>query len=443
MKRSEAPLSRAVRATLIAAAAALLVACGRGAARGPAGGPVDLGVSGRSNANASIAADGRFVALVWGAAPEQGATDIYLSTSRDGGAAFGGSLRVNDDASVAAISGEQPPRVALLPRSGQDPSIVVLWTAKREGGTRLFSARSDDGGRTFSAPKVVTGSDAPGNRGWESMAALPDGGVAAIWLDHRELASPGQGGGAMHSGHEHGARPPEQAESVARAQLSKLYFARLDSDAGPREITRGVCYCCKTSLVAGADGSLYAAWRHVYPGNIRDIAFSVSRTGGATFAPPVRVSEDRWELDGCPENGPALAVDGSNRIHVAWPTLVAGDGEGIGATLALFYAMSADGRQFTARQRLPTEGVPRHAQIQLAPDGGVIVAWDEQAGPERRVVMARGVAGPDRSIRFTRETLDDADGGVYPAVASTGDGLVIAWTSGNTGESRIRVERVR
>ncbi len=436
--------SRASRTALVAAAAALLLAgCGRDAGRAPAGGSVDLAVSGRSNANASVAADGRFVAIVWGAAPEQGATDIYLATSRDGGAAFGSPLKVNDDASIASLSGEQPPRVALQPRSEQDPSIVVLWTAKREGGTRLFSARSDDGGRTFSTPAIVTGSDAPGNRGWESMAVIPTGGVGAIWLDHRELASPGQGGGAMHSGHEHGAHPPEQADSVARAQLSKLYFARLDSAANPREITGGVCYCCKTALVAGADGSLYAAWRHVYPGNIRDIAFTVSRDGGATFAPPVRVSEDRWELDGCPENGPALAVDASNRIHVVWPTLVAGEREGSGATLALFYATSADGRTFTARQRIPAEGVPRHAQIRLSPGGGVIVSWDEQTGTGRRVVLARGAAAPDGSIRLTRETLDDADAGVYPAMATTEDGLIIAWTSGSTGNSRIRVERVR
>src|SRR5574338_1567150 len=75
-------LSRASRTALVAAAGALLLAgCGRGAGRAPAGGPVDLGGSGRGNANASIAAEGIFVAVVWGAAPEQGATDIYLATS--------------------------------------------------------------------------------------------------------------------------------------------------------------------------------------------------------------------------------------------------------------------------------------------------------------------------------------------------------------------------
>ena len=69
---------------------------------------------------------------------------------------------------------------------------------------------------------------------------------------------------------------------------------------------------------------LYAAWRHVYPGNMRDMAFTVSRDGGATFAPPLRVSEDKWVLEGCPDDGPAIAVDGRSHVHLVWPTLVAG-----------------------------------------------------------------------------------------------------------------------
>ncbi|HET9267196.1 MAG TPA: hypothetical protein VFO31_03495 [Vicinamibacterales bacterium] len=67
---------------------------------------------------------------------------------------------------------------------------------------------------------------------------------------------------------------------------------------------------------------MYVAWRHVYPGNVRDIAFTMSNDGGKTFAAPIRVSDDRWVLDGCPEKDPALAVDAHRRVDVVWPTLV-------------------------------------------------------------------------------------------------------------------------
>ena len=72
---------------------------------------------------------------------------------------------------------------------------------------------------------------------------------------------------------------------------------------------------CKTALQAGADGSLYAAWRHVYPGNLRDMAFTMSKDGGRSFT-SVRVSEDGWAINGCPDDGPAIALD--RRGDVLW-----------------------------------------------------------------------------------------------------------------------------
>ena len=44
----------------------------------------------------------------------------------------------------------------------------------------------------------------------------------------------------------------------------------------PQGVTGGVCYCCKTAIAAGPADTLYLAWRHVYPGNMRDMAFTVS-----------------------------------------------------------------------------------------------------------------------------------------------------------------------
>src|SRR4029077_12288819 len=106
---------------------------------------------------------------------------------------------------------------------------------------------------------------------------------------------------------------------------SKLYVASLDGTIAPRAVTGGVCYCCKTAITTSADGAIYTVWRHVYPGNIRDIAFTMSRDGGRTFAAPIRVSEDKWVLEGGPDDGPAMAVDAANRINVVWPTLITDD----------------------------------------------------------------------------------------------------------------------
>lgn len=415
--------------------AIVLSACAR---VGPAP-TVTLAVPDRASANLSLAAAGDVVAFAWGAATDGGATDIYSAVSRDGGRTFAAPVRVSS-AAGAQLSGEQPPRITLALHPRAEASIVVVWTAKGTGGTRLLTARSDDGGRSFGHEATVQGSEAPGNRGWEAAAADRNGQVAAIWLDHRELAEapsaqmPMHHDGQAHSAH--GAAP----DGASRAELSKLYFGFVDGSEAPRALTGGVCYCCKTALVAGADGSLYAAWRHVYPGNIRDIAFTLSRDGGHTFATPARVSEDKWVLDGCPENGPAMAVGTEGRVHLVWPTLVSGSTAGSEPALALFYSTTDDGRTFSARQRLATEGTPGHVQIAInAADGSLLVVWDELKDGARRAAAARGLPDAAGRVQFVREQIGPG-GSAYPVVVSTASGFVVAWTDTSRALSSIVVQ---
>lgn len=387
---------------------------------------------------------GRFVAVVWGAAAPDGATDLYAAVSRDGGQTFGSPRLVNDAASTASLAAEQPPRVALIPRAGIQPAIVAVWTAKSPAGSRLLTARSDDGGQSFSRATPVPGSEAAGNRGWESTATDGRGRVVAVWLDHRELARPSDSTASSQPAqpHQHGAADGRKTDGAARAQLSKLFFAPLDGPGSARALTGGVCYCCKTTVAAGRGGDIYAAWRHVYPGNVRDIAVAASHDGGRTFSPPARVSEDNWVLDGCPENGPSLAVDPGGRVHVVWPTLVPGGTASSEPAMSLFYATSADGIHFSRRQALPAMDVPRHAQLALDPQGRVVAVWEEQGKDARRVVVARGTVDRAGGITFARDVIEDAASASTPAMATTTDGIVVVWTSGAAGRTVLRSTRL-
>ena len=241
-----------------------------------------------------------------------------------------------------------------------------------------------------------------------------------------------------HEGHDHSKMNMPKADGAERAQLSKLYFARVDDPASAKAVTGGVCYCCKTAVTSGPDGSIYAAWRHVYPGNIRDIAFTLSRDGGKTFAAPLRVSDDRWELDGCPENGPSIAVDGRNTVHVVWPTLVNGATPDAEPALAMFYAASRDGVHFSARQRVPAIGTPRHPQLVAAADGSLLLTWDEETAAGRRVLVGRAMPRAAAGVTFSREIVSGAERAEYPVVATTSGGAVLAWKAG-ADRSQIRV----
>ena len=283
----------------------------------------------------------------------------------------------------------------------------------------------------------MQGSDAPGNRGWEATAVERNGQVAAIWLDHRELAEASSSTMPMHhEGQDHSAHAAP-SDGSARAQLSKLLFGFVGGSEPPRADRRRVLLL-QDGARGGADGSLYAAWRHVYPGNVRDIAFTLSRDEGRPFSAPTRVSDDKWVLDGCPENGPAMAIGPRERIHLVWPTLVNGSTPGSEPALALFYSTSDDGRNFAARQQLATQGTPGHPQIALsATDGSLLVVWDEVKDGTRRAVAARGVPDSAGRLQFADKQLAPV-GSAYPVVASTNSGFVRGWTDTSRAAFRDR-----
>lgn len=414
------------RLVLVSGVAGVLVAATALADRPAAHATAAVALTAGHSANSTpwVAAHGSFVVAVWGAFRD-GRADVYAAVSRDGGDSFLAPVRVNVVDGEARLGGELPPRVSLTtPPAGGTPGIVVLWNA-RGTTTEVKLSRSDDGGRSFSAPLTLQAAAAEGDRGWPSLAVDSRGAVHAAWLDHRGLAAAraARGSSSFHGSGAH--------DGAAMAQRSGFYFATVGKSE--RELSKGVCYCCKTALAAGPDGMIVGAWRHVYPGNIRDIAMTVSRDGGRTFSSPARVSEDGWAINGCPDDGPAVAVDRSGTIHVVWPTVIPGaEPEG-----AIFYTTSKDGVSFRPRIRIPAATRrPAHPQIVVLGDGRVAVAWDERRDgmsvASLRSVSNRGAGDPIIGPAIPVS----ADGAAtYPVLAATDKGIVAVWSTGGASPS--------
>jgi hypothetical protein len=395
-----------------------------------------LAVPGASNSTPSLAAQGRTIAAIW-TATKEGSTDLYLAISNDGGATFSAPRRVNDIDGDAGATNEQPPRVVFSGSSGAR-TLTVVWS-KRDPGPQqtrrdiIRIARSTDGGRTFSPARFAHNPEFSGARGWESLTAGLDSRVHAVWLDGRD-ADRKMAEAAAHSGTAHKGQPPQD-----------IYHSTIGADGRIIEnvIATGVCFCCKTAVAVDARGSVYAAWRHIFPGSMRDIAFARSTDGGRRFDAPVRVSEDNWELNGCPEDGPTLAVDQSGVIHIAWATVVNG-GE---PEKALFYSTSRNGKTFSARARLPTTAAatPGHPQLTLTPDGGAAIVWDEVVAGLRRIAFTRvsraGVFAPG-------QILSGDESASNPVIVRSEGNLLIAWTSRSSAAksasepSSIRMRRI-
>jgi hypothetical protein len=390
-----------------------------------------LGIKGRASATPYVASTGDFVALVWSASEEDGATDLFVAESEDGGRSFSAPVRVNDVPDDVNVYGEQPPRVAL--GSGAPPPVYVTWTSadpEKELSFLRF-ARSLDGGKSFEPAETLHAPDLPGSRGWHSLAVSPSGQVQSVWLDARPLHVGSIFDRVLKTAHAHEA-------------AMGLYYLAWDGGAPPeaRRLFEPVCECCKTAMAVGKDGSVYAAWRHVYEDNYRDIAFAVSRDG-AGFGDAVRVNEDGWQINGCPDDGPSMVVDGSSRVHLIWPTVVHEKTD-----MGIFHASTADGVAFSERTPLPGAGGmdPSHPQLAIDGSGRLAAVWDEMVGNKRRVVMSRAVPAGDGAPSWSEpELLEDGGEGssaTYPVVTASGAGVLVAWTSQAGRESVIRVRRI-
>ena len=145
----------------------------------PSGRAIDVGVAGRSNAYPSIAAIDQFVAITWGAAAKGGATGVYSAISRDGGRTFAAPIAVSRADSPASLSGEQPPRVSLVPRRGHEPAVVVVWTSKTPeapGCCRRARTMADD---RSAVRRWCQGATAPATAAGRPLQPIRPG---ACWL---------------------------------------------------------------------------------------------------------------------------------------------------------------------------------------------------------------------------------------------------------------------
>ena len=249
-----------------------------------------------------------------------------------------------------------------------------------------------------------------------------NGKVHVLWLDHRELAED-----ASTAHHQHGASGGAKPDGVAMAQKSKLYIARSRAILGARDHRR------RLLLLQNRDRDRVQTARSTRHGVTSIPAISAtSRSRCHAIADkhsrPGRVSEDKWMLEGCPDDGPAMAVDARDRIHIVWPTLVTG--RGADPTIALFQLRLPTARVYGAPADSHTGHFPASD-----PRGGRRRLKSSRRGMRERTALAgpRLDAGPwDSAGRatFTRSLVSGAEAAFYPVVAATTGAAIVAWTNG-------------
>lgn len=221
---------------------------------------------------------------------------LRVSHSADGGRNFSAPVAVTPQPEAVAAEAENRPKLAV----GADGTVHVTWTQSlgRPMTGHIRYARSADGGASFSPPVLLNDDRQVISHRFDSLAIDGRGRVAVVWLDARS-------------------RTAKTANKSPQTDVG--VYAALSEDGGAtfgpnRRVAAHSCQCCRTGLAWTAAGPV-AFWRHVFGHNIRD--FAIARLDGG---PVLRVTDDAWEIDGCPHHGGGIAVDGHGNLHIVWFT---------------------------------------------------------------------------------------------------------------------------
>jgi hypothetical protein len=286
---------------------------------------------------------------------------LWFARSNDNGRTFTAPARIAALPKVL-VGRHRGPRVAIAGNA-----IIVTAIS-----SDLYAWRSTDGGRTWSKPQIVNDKPTAAREGLDGLAADSQGHVAVAWLDDRD--APGK--------RLYGAFSNDGGATWSKNVL--LY----------QSPERTICECCHPSLAALGNGEFAVMWRNVIAGS-RDF-YTLRIRDGKPVSSAAKLGEGTWKLSACPMDGGGIAV-ANGATYTVWrrehdiyldqpgkPETKLGGGQdaALAANAAGPYAVwsTPQGIQALAPgTSKPATLAPAGAfpAIVALPDGAMLAAWEE------------------------------------------------------------------
>ena len=169
----------------------------------------------------------------------------------------------------------------------------------------------------------------------------------------------------------------------------------------------------------------------VYDNGVRDHAL-IQMNKDNSWQKPLRVTHDNWEVEACPEHGPAIAIDAKNRTHLSWFTL--GD-----TRQGIFYAQTDDfGKTVSNPITLGnSDHLPSHADV-ITLNNRVIIVWKEFDGEQTTLHLKESF---DRGETWKNKTtgLQSKSKNSHPKLITNNTDIFLSWTTKNKGHQIIKL----
>lgn len=257
---------------------------------------------------------------------------------------------------------------------------------------------SNDNGKTWGEPFTPHSDGTETEHGFVSLVPYDANSFMAIWLDGRKYASENN--------------PQEMT----------LRAAIIDKEGKIKEeflIDERVCDCCGTNAINTGEG-VVVVYRDRSEKEVRDISMVQFKEG--KWSNPTPVSNDNWEIFGCPVNGPAIdALNG--KLAVSWFT-GANDAPKVNTIFSEGLNFGDDLKQINIGN---TNG---RVDVCLIDEENAVVSWMESEN-DQFFIKARTVKNNIKGVMgepITIAKLDGSRSSGFPKVVKNGEDLIFTWT---------------
>jgi hypothetical protein len=266
-----------------------------------------------------------------GHGPAGRAGDVFVASSKDGGATFGAPIKVAHVPQLM-VGNRRGPRIAA---NGDRITVTLI-------AHELVAFTSTDGGATWSGPVTINDVPNSAHEGLHDLAGSRSGELFVTWLDLRNGKTELWGATSKDAGR--------------RWAKNELVYKSPD---------KSICECCHPSALFDADGNLAVMWRNSIEGS-RDMWLTTRAKGASQFTSARKLGEGTWKINGCPHDGGTIVALGGGKFGAVWQR----EGQ--------VYLIRADGAEVAlGKGRQPAAAATDKGPLVIWNDGTQLVASGE------------------------------------------------------------------
>ena len=354
----------------------------------------------RTAVAANFAPNGR----LWRLIPTTSA--VFVDYSDDNGKNYSLPIKINLKPQKISAWAENPPAIVIA-RSGR---IHLLYYADEQQKVTSFYSYSDDNGKSFSPPVLISDNADHAMHYMAKMLLDNQDNLYLFWHDARHNHQLGSGELALYY-----SKTEKDEKAVFKNQF----------------ISHGICSCCRMAAALDIEGFPVIFTRMVFPEKTRDHGvFKMNKKG--QWLEPQRTTHDNWQIEACPEHGPALAIDNQNRSHLTWFSL----GE---ERQGIFYAHSdTNGENVSKLISLgDNKQLAGHPDV-IAIEKNIAIVWTQFDGSKTSILIK---LSPDQGETWSSDkVLMSSENKVsHPKLLNHGKQLFLSLTIADEGHQMIEI----